>query len=262
MLGGDVARHENFPHLIHDVALLHSLGVRLVLIHGSRAQIDERLAVAGIDTVFHGDMFDSDTYHGGLRVTDAETMEVVEMVLGGKINREIVELIHRGGGRAVGLTGSDGAMIRARQRDRDLGRVGEVVAVDPQAIEAVTSAGFIPVIAGIGADEEGTTYNVNADEVAGALAAALRAEKLMLLTDVEGLLDGSGALIPQLTIEETRKLTDDGVIRGGMIPKVACCVEALRQGVKRTHIVDGRIRHAILLEMFTDEGGAGTLLTA
>lgn len=233
-----------------DVVLLKFVGAQPVIVHGGGPQIKSTLGRLGKESEFVG----------GLRVTDDETMEVVEMVLGGKVNREIVELVQRGGGRAVGLTGSDGAMLRARQRDPALGRVGEIVSVDPNAIQAVTEAGFIPVIAPIGADENGTTYNINADEAAGAVARALRAEKLMLLTDVEGVRDAQGGSLPQLTVEETRKLIDEGAIRGGMIPKVNCCIDALEGGVSRTHIVDGRIRHAILLEMFTDEGGAGTLL--
>ncbi len=199
----------------------------------------------------------------GLRVTDDETMEVVEMVLGGKVNREIVALVQRGGGRSIGLTGSDGDMIRVTQRledDRDLGRVGRVVAVDPAPIRAVTEAGFVPVIAPIGVDSEGVTHNVNADEAAGAIAAALEAEKLILLTDVEGVKDSADRLVTQLSVAEVRKHVAEGTIRGGMIPKVECCIAALEGGVARTHIVDGRILHAILLEVFTDSG-VGTLIT-
>jgi acetylglutamate kinase len=233
-----------------DVVLLKFIGVQPVIVHGGGPQIAATLERLGR----------ASTFVDGRRVTDDETMEVVEMVLGGKINREIVELVQQAGGRAVGLTGSDGGMLRARQRDVDLGRVGEVTSVDPDAIRAVTQAGFIPVIAPVGADTGGTTYNVNADEAAGAIAAALDAEKLMLLTDVEGVLDQQGRLLPQISIDEMRGLVADGTISGGMIPKVECCVDALRGGVARTHIVDGRIQHSILLEMFTDEGGAGTLL--
>lgn len=233
-----------------DVVLLKFVGVQPVIVHGGGPQIAETLERLGKQSMFVD----------GLRVTDDETMDVVEMVLGGKVNREIVELVQQAGGRAVGLTGSDGGMLRARQRDPSLGRVGEVISVDPDSIRAVTQAGFIPVIAPVGADENGVTYNVNADEAAGAIAAALRAEKLMLLTDVEGVLDGAGQLIPHITLDEVGKLISEATIQGGMIPKVECCVDALRGGVARTHIVDGRIRHSILLEMFTDEGGAGTLL--
>jgi acetylglutamate kinase len=198
-----------------------------------------------------------------LRVTDADTMDVVEMVLGGKINHQIVELVQQAGGRAVGLTGSDGGLLRVRKKlvtGRDLGRVGEVVSVDPAAIAAVAEAGFIAVIAPIGADETGLTYNVNADEAAGAIAAALGAEKLILLTDVEGVLDAGGHLVGQLSVTEARKLIAEGTIREGMIPKIECCIAALDAGVSRAHVVDGRILHAILLEIFTDVG-VGTLIT-
>jgi len=234
-----------------DVVLLKFIGVQPVIVHGGGPQIGVILDRLGKESSFVD----------GLRVTDDDTMEIVEMVLGGKVNGEIVELVQRGGGRAVGLTGSDGAMLRARQRDPRLGRVGEVTSVDPDAIRAVMQAGFIPVIAPIGVDDDGTTYNVNADEAAGAVARSLQAEKLMLLTDIEGVLDGSGELLAQLSIDEAHKLVEEGTVQGGMIPKVQCCIATLEGGVSRTHVVDGRIRHAILLEMFTDEGGAGTLLT-
>jgi acetylglutamate kinase len=190
-------------------------------------------------------------------------MEIVEMVLGGKINREIVEWVQQAGGKAVGLTGSDGAMLRVKRksvRGQDIGRVGEIVAVDPQVIASVSAAGFVPVVAPIGADTDGLTYNINADEAAGAIASALGAEKLMLLTDVEGVRDAAGTLLSQLSVEETRRLVAEGTITGGMIPKVECCIEALAGGVGRTHIVDGRILHAILLEIFTDDAGVGSLL--
>lgn len=185
------------------------------------------------------------------------------MVLGGKINREIVELVQQAGGRAVGLTGSDGGLLRVTRKlidGRDLGRVGDPSTVDPSVLLAAVDAGFIPVVAPIGVDEQGTSYNVNADEVAGAIAAALRSEKLILLTDVEGVLDGQGRLISQLTIAECRRLIAAGTIKGGMIPKMECCMDALAGGVSRTHVVDGRIRHAVLLEIFSDDAGVGTLL--
>lgn len=235
-----------------DVVLLTFIGVRPVIVHGGGPQIKETLAKLGIES----------TYVEGLRVTDDATMDVVEMVLGGKVNREIVELVHQGGGRAVGLTGSDGAMLRVERKvvdGQDLGRVGEVISVDPQAISAVAQAGFVPVVAPIGADENGLTYNVNADEAAGAIARALNAEKLILLTDVAGVLDANGELIHDLSAEEAKKLESEGTIRDGMIPKVDCCLRALEDGVKRTHIVDGRLKHAVLLEIFTDVG-VGTLL--
>jgi len=236
-----------------DVVLLKQIGVRPVIVHGGGPQIAEILDRFGKESRFVG----------GLRVTDAETMEVVEMVLGGRINHEIVELIHQGGGRAIGVTGSDGGLLRVRQKrpdGQDIGRVGEVVAVDPQVLRAVTEAGFIPVVAPIGADDQGLTYNVNADEAAGAVARALGAEKLILLTDVEGVKDRDGTLVSELSVSEARRLIEAGTIRDGMIPKVECCIETMGGGVERTHIIDGRMLHAVLLEIFTDRG-VGTLLT-
>jgi acetylglutamate kinase len=236
-----------------DVVLLKYIGLRPVIVHGGGPQIGATLERLGKKSRFVD----------GLRVTDDETMEVVEMVLGGTVNREIVALVQQGGGRAVGLTGSDGDMLRVTQRledDLDLGRVGRVVAVDPSPITAVAAAGFVPVIAPIGVDARGVTHNVNADEAAGAIAAALGAEKLILLTDVEGVRDESGKLVAQLSAEEARKLIAEGVIRDGMIPKVECCMSALEQGARSAHIVDGRVLHALLLEIFTDVG-VGTLLT-
>jgi acetylglutamate kinase len=246
----DVALRASFAV---DVVLLKFIGLRPVIVHGGGPQIGRTLERLGVES----------TFVGGLRVTDDETMEVVEMVLGGVVNREIVALVQQGGGRAIGLTGSDGGMIRVTRRlveDRDLGRVGKVIAVDPAPISAVAVAGFVPVIAPIGVDDDGVTHNVNADEAAGAVARALDAEKLILLTDVEGVLDARGGLISQLSVAEARKHIAEGTIQGGMIPKVECCIEAIEDDVATSHIIDGRILHAILLEVFTD-GGVGTLLT-
>ncbi|MGI9430921.1 MAG: acetylglutamate kinase [Myxococcota bacterium] len=231
-----------------DVVLLKYIGIRPVLVHGGGPQIKETLERLGLESRFEN----------GLRITDDATMEVVEMVLGGKVNREIVELVQRGGGAAVGLTGNDGRLLQVKARP-ELGRVGEVVDVDPAAIRAVADAGFIPVLAPIGVDEAGVTHNVNADEAAGAIAASLGAEKLILLTDVEGVKDADGELLAQLTAEQVHKLIAEGTIQGGMIPKVECCIAAVKGGVGRSHIVDGRILHAVLLEVFTDSG-VGTLI--
>jgi len=236
-----------------DVVLLKFIGLRPVIVHGGGPQIGETLQRLG----------KASTFVDGLRVTDDDTMEVVEMVLGGKINREIVEMIQQGGGRGVGLTGSDGGLLRVRRKQiegRDLGRVGEVTHVDARVLTAVSDAGFIPVVAPIGVDSLGVTHNVNADEAAGAIARALDAEKLMLLTDVAGVKDGRGELLSQLTVEEAHKYIAEGVINAGMIPKVECCISALEGGVTRTHIVDGRVLHAIPPEIFTDDSGVGTLI--
>jgi acetylglutamate kinase len=236
-----------------DVVLLKQIGVRPVIVHGGGPQIASTLDRMGRQSVFVE----------GRRVTDDETMEVVEMVLGGRVNREIVELVHQSGGSGVGLTGSDGGLLRVKKKvidGRDLGRVGEVTRVDPYAILSAMDAGFVPVVAPIGVDENGVSHNVNADEAAGALAAALCAEKLILLTDVDGVLDSRGELISELSVEECRKLIAESTIKGGMIPKMECCMQALSGGVARTHVVDGRVQHAVLLEIFSDDAGVGTLL--
>lgn len=235
-----------------DVVLLKYIGVRPVIVHGGGPQIGATLERMGKESVFVD----------GLRVTDDETMAVVEMILGGTINQEIVGLVQQGGGRAIGLTGRDGGLLRVERKlveGRDLGRVGGVTAVDASVVQAVADAGFVPVIAPLGVDAEGITYNVNADEAAGAIAAALRAEKLILLTDVEGVKDRDGKLLRRISAVDVRRHVEEGTIVGGMIPKVTCCLEALEGGVARTHIVDGRMLHAVLLEIFTDVG-VGTLI--
>jgi len=236
-----------------DVVLMKHIGVRPVIVHGGGPQIAATLERMGRQS----------TFIEGRRVTDDETMEVVEMVLGGKINREIVELVQQAGGRAVGFTGSDGGLLRVEKKminGQDLGRVGEVVSVDPSVVTAAVQADFIPVIAPIGVDADGKSFNVNADEAAGAISAALKAEKLMLLTDVDGVLDERGELISELSVAECGRLISVGTIKGGMIPKMECCIQALSGGVARTHIVDGRVLHAVLLEVFSDDAGVGTLL--
>ena len=236
-----------------DVVLLKYIGLRPVIVHGGGPQIDATLEAMGKPS----------TFVDGRRVTDDATMEVVEMVLGGRLNQEIVGLVEQGGGRAIGLTGRDGHMLRVRRRLRDgqdLGRVGEIVEVDAGPIHAVTQAGFVPVVAPLGVDLDGLTYNVNADEAAGAIARALQAEKLILLTDVEGVKDARGQLLRQITVADARKHIAEGTITGGMIPKIECCIDALTGGVARSHIIDGRIIHAVLLEIFTDFG-VGTLIS-
>ena len=236
-----------------DVVLLKHIGVRPVIVHGGGPQI----AAAPEETGRKSRFID------GRRVTDDETMEVVERVLGGHVNREIVKMVQQAGGRAVGFTGSDGDLLHVEKKlidGQDLGRVGEVVRVDSGAVRAALESGCIPVIAPIGVDAHGLSHNINADEAAGAIAADLRAEKLMLLTDVEGVLDAKNQLISQMTVEQCRQLIVDGTIKGGMIPKMECCMQALSAQVARTHVVDGRVIHVVLLEIFSDDAGIGTLL--
>ncbi|MBI1942155.1 MAG: acetylglutamate kinase [Betaproteobacteria bacterium] len=240
-----------------DVVLLKLVGMNPVVVHGGGPQIESVLARLGKKGEFIQ----------GMRVTDAETMDVVEMVLGGQVNKEVVELINQAGGRAVGLTGQDGAFIRARKMllpstdngTIDLGQVGEIEAIDPDVISALEQAGFIPVVAPIGTGADGTTYNINADLVAGKLAEILRAEKLIVLTNTEGVLDRQGRLLTGLTPRRIDDLVAKGVISGGMLPKIASVLDAARAGVKSCHIIDGRVPHALLLEVLTD-AGVGTLI--
>ena len=240
-----------------DIILMKYIGLNPVVVHGGGPQIGRVLEAMGIETRFEQ----------GMRVTDAKTMDVVEMVLGGKVNKEIVANINKHGGRAVGLTGKDGNLITARKLEMktvnpdtltpeiiDIGMVGEVAGINPAIITSLEQANFIPVIAPVGVDESGRTYNINADLVAGKVAGALQAEKLILLTDVEGVQDKSGKLMNMIDIAEVKGLIDDGTIAGGMVPKVTCCLDAIAAGVKKTHIIDGRIEHACLLEIFTDQG--------
>ena len=226
-----------------DMALLKYVGMHPVIVHGGGPQIDAALKRAGIEPRFVR----------GLRVTDAATMDVVEMVLVGKINKEIVALLNRHGGNAVGLSGKDGELVVARKRRSEgLGFVGDVVGVNARVIESLQ--GFVPVIAPVAADTDGVTYNINADVVAGKIAEALRAEKLILLTDVEGVKGSDGALIDTLPADVANDMIRSGTIEGGMIPKVECCLEAIRGGVKQAHVIDGRVRHAVLLEVLTSRG--------
>lgn len=254
--GGHAMEDEELKQrFAQDIVLLKFVGMNPVVVHGGGPQIGEMLKKLDIPSRFVR----------GMRVTDAATMDVVEMVLG-KINQEVVTLIHRQGGKAVGLSGKDGELVVARKMlvtvtsdgqpptTHDVGLVGEVVGVNPRVIDALTTANFIPVIAPVGVGEGGETYNINADLVAGKVAEALQAEKLILLTDVEGIKGKDGALIPTLGNDQAEALIQDGTIGEGMIPKVECCIAALRGGVKKTHIIDGRVRHAMLLEIFTKEG--------
>jgi acetylglutamate kinase len=235
-----------------DVVLLHLVGINPVIVHGGGPQIGAMMKKLGKQP----------TFVGGMRVTDAETMEIVEMVLVGKINKEIVGLINHHGGRAVGLSGKDGDLLRARKRlhrtasgeSVDLGLVGEVEAVSVEAIRLLEERAFVPVIAPVGVGSRGESYNINADLVAGEVAAALGAEKLIHLTDVQGIKDTAGRLISTLSRKDAERLMQTGVIDGGMLPKVESALRALESGTAKAHIIDGRVAHAILLELFTREG--------
>ena len=261
--GGNAMVDEALKHgFARDVVLMKLVGVNPVIVHGGGPQIGSLLGRLGKDSVFVQ----------GMRVTDSETMDVVEMVLGGLVNKEIVNLINRHGGSAVGLTGKDGDLIRARQlvlrRDApelaepeiiDLGHVGEVQSIDVGVVNMLVQGDFIPVIAPIGVGDDGRSYNINADLVAGKLAEVLQAEKLLLLTNTPGLLDPQGELIAELDVGRVEELVRQGVIHGGMLPKVRCAVEAVQSGVRSAHIIDGRVEHAVMLDLFTDEG-VGTLI--
>jgi len=243
-----------------DVVLLKLVGMNPVVVHGGGPQIEEMLTRLGKKGEFVQ----------GMRVTDRETMDVVEMVLGGQVNKEVVELVNQAGGKAVGLTGQDGAFIRARKMlvpskengkaDKiDIGQVGEIESMDPAVIRALEDSGFIPVVAPIGTGADGTTYNINADLVAGKLAEVLHAEKLVVLTNTPGVLDKDGKLLTGLTPRKIDDLVAKGVISGGMLPKIGSALDAARNGVKSVHIIDGRVPHALLLEVLTDQG-VGTLI--
>ena len=244
-----------------DVVLLKLVGMNPVVVHGGGPQINEMLDKLGKKGEFIQ----------GMRVTDAETMDVVEMVLGGQVNKEIVNLINRHGGKAVGLTGQDGNFIHATKlliedsTDRtkliDIGQVGQITAIDPSIINFLDSGDFIPVVAPIGVGDQGETYNINADLVAGKLAEILGAEKLILLTNTPGVLDKDGQLLTDLTPKQIDDLVADGTLSGGMLPKISSALDAARSGVKSVHIIDGRVEHALLLEVLTDEG-VGTLIKA
>jgi acetylglutamate kinase len=256
--GGNAMTDEKLKRsFAHDVVLLKLVGMNPVVVHGGGPQIDEQLARIGKKGEFVQ----------GMRVTDAETMDVVEMVLGGQVNKEVVTLINQAGGKAVGLTGQDGAFVHARKllladKDNgkiDIGQVGEIASIDPKVIWALEQGGFIPVVAPIGVGEDGQSYNINADLVAGKLAEVLKAEKLVVLTNTPGVLDKAGKLLTGLTPKKIDALVADGTLSGGMLPKISSALDAARNGVKSVHIIDGRVEHAVLLEILTDEG-VGTLI--
>ena len=256
--GGQAMENEELKQsFAQDIVLLKYVGINPVVVHGGGPQIDTVLEKMGITS----------RYVRGMRVTDQATLDIVEMVLVGKVNKEIVNLINRHGGLAVGLSGKDGGLILARKMNVtvsspngappeiiDIGMVGEIIGINPLVIESLDQNKFIPVIAPVGVGQEGETYNINADLVAGEVAEALHAEKLIMMTDVEGVKDKRGSLLSTLKENQARKMIQDGVVGSGMIPKVECCVNALKGGVGKTHIVDGRVKHAVLLEIFTKEG--------
>ncbi|HBQ44066.1 MAG TPA: acetylglutamate kinase [Thiomicrospira sp.] len=263
--GGNAMTEEALKNgFARDIVLMKLVGMNPVVVHGGGPQIGELLARVGKQSEFIQ----------GMRVTDSETMDIVEMVLGGSVNKEIVNLIHQHGGNAVGLTGKDGNLIRATKLEMtafnedlnaseiiDLGHVGEVAKINTKVLDMLISDDFIPVIAPVGVGEDGRSYNINADFVAGKVAEALGAEKLMLLTNIPGLLNKEGELLTGLNAERVDELIKDGTIYGGMLPKIQCALDAVQNGVKSAHIIDGRVEHAVMLEVFTDEG-VGTLITS
>lgn len=247
-----------------DIVMMKLVGINPIVVHGGGPQIGDLLKKLNIESQFHK----------GMRVTDGQTMDVVEMVLGGTVNKEIVNLIHQAGGSAIGITGKDGRLILAKKmlvKDDspevqaseiiDIGHVGEVVSIDTRVLETLIASDFIPVIAPIGVDEKGQSYNINADLVAGKIAEVTKAEKLMLLTNVPGLQNKEGQVMTGLTTKQIEELVADGTISGGMLPKIQCAVEAVQGGVHASHIVDGRVAHAVLLEIFSNTG-VGTLITS
>ena len=258
--GGNAMIDERLKHsFASDIVLLKLVGINIVIVHGGGPQIDDQLTKIGKKGEFIQ----------GMRVTDAETMDVVEMVLGGQVNTDIVNLINQHGGRAVGLSGTDGPLIRARKmmmpgKDDpkqmiDIGRVGEVESIDPEIVQLLTAQNFVPVIAPVGVGKDGESYNINADLVTGKLAEILKAEKLVVLTNTPGVLDKSGNLLTGLTAKKIDELFADGTISGGMLPKIGSALEAVKNGVNSCHIIDGRVEHAVLLEVLTSDG-VGTLI--
>ncbi|WP_283610831.1 acetylglutamate kinase [Faecalispora anaeroviscerum] len=248
--GGNAMINEDLKAAVmSDIVLMQLVGIHVVLVHGGGPEISSMLKKIGKESRFVN----------GMRYTDEETVDIVQMVLAGKVNKDLVQLLERNNGRAVGLCGLDGGMIQVQklQAEEDLGLVGDITNVNTSVITDVTQAGYVPVIATIGADENGTVYNINADVAASRIAAALGAEKLILMTDIRGLLrdkNDEDTLIPQVNVSDVPRLKKDGIISGGMIPKIDCCVEAVRRGVPKAHIIDGRTPHSILIELFSDEG--------
>jgi len=263
--GGNAMVSEELKNsFARDIVLMKSVGMNPVVVHGGGPQINELLAKLNIKSEFID----------GLRVTDSATMDVVEMVLGGTVNKNIVSLINHNGGRAMGLTGKDGQLIKAKKKSLirqthdmkapeiiDIGHVGDITSIDKRAIDMLIASDFIPVVAPIGVGDDGASYNINADTVAGALAQALNAEKLILLTNVAGLMDKQGKVLTGLSLQTVNALIADGTVTGGMLPKIQCALDAIAGGAHSAHIIDGRVNHAVLLEIFTNSG-VGTLITS
>ena len=251
--GGNAMINEQLKQqVMEDMVLLHLVGVKVVLVHGGGPEITETMAKLGKKAEFVD----------GLRVTDKETVDIVQMVLAGKINKTLVNLLEMNGGKAMGISGMDGGLIRAEMRDPRLGYVGTVTDINAGPILDLLEKGYIPVVSTLGSDAEGNTYNINGDTAAAAIAGALHAENLIMMTDIAGVLrdkDDPDTLIPRITVSEAKALYDEGVISGGMIPKVDCCLDAIRQGVEKVIIMDGRVPHSILMEILTNEG-AGTMV--
>jgi len=252
--GGNAMINEQLKEqVMEDIALLWLIGVKVVLIHGGGPEINDLMNKLGKKPEFVD----------GLRVTDKETVDIVQMVLAGKVNKSLVTLLQMKGGHAIGLSGMDGGLIEAETKDERLGYVGRITKIRPQPVEALLEKNYIPVISTVASDKQGNVYNINGDTAAAYVAGALGAERLLMMTDIAGVLrdkDDPSSLISELTVSEAAKLREEGVISGGMIPKVDCCIEALREGVKNVTILDGRIPHSILMELLTDEG-AGTMVT-
>ena len=250
--GNDMINEQLKQQVMEDIALLWLIGVKVVLVHGGGPEISETMKRLGKQAQFVN----------GLRVTDKETVDIVQMVLAGKVNKTLVNLLQMKGGHAVGLSGIDGGIIEATMKDEALGYVGKITRIRTQPITDMLEKNYIPVISTVASDRQGNTYNINGDTAAAYIAGALNAERLIMMTDIAGILrdkDDPGTLIPALTVKEAKKLFDEGVISGGMIPKVDCCIEAIGKGVKHVVIMDGRVPHSILMELLTDEG-AGTMV--
>ncbi|MBQ5772363.1 MAG: acetylglutamate kinase [Clostridia bacterium] len=252
--GGNAMINEQLKQqVMEDIVLLWLIGVKIVLVHGGGPEINETMARLGKKAVFVD----------GLRVTDKETVDIVQMVLAGKVNKTLVNLLEMKGGKAMGISGMDGRLIEATVKDERLGYVGKITKINIKPVEDLLERGYIPVISTLGCDREGNAYNINGDTAAAYIAGALNAKRLIMMTDIAGILrdkDDPSTLIPHVTLAEAKALYDEGVISGGMIPKVDCCIEAIEKGVQKVIIMDGRVPHSILMELLTDEG-AGTMVT-